>query len=246
MHRREPTHAHTPLTHTHTHKQTLAHAPLPGNITLLLAWALWVAIIFYVQSSSGDIKPFDPFEILGVERGATDKEIKKAYRKLSLVYHPDKVRTRTRLATVPLVWNCEGRLCGLLCAGRAAGARAGTARRSCFCRGRRGRTSLGSSTRPHGRLRLSAHRRSRPPAAPAPQLGLPASSPHPTWASPHHPRRRHPPAPQNPDPKAAEYFASFISKAYKALTDEVRQCGARADANGTLPCLLSVRRAIYP
>jgi translocation protein SEC63 len=27
--------------------------------------------------------------------------------------------------------------------------------------------------------------------------------------------------PQNPDPKAAAYFASHISKAYKALTDEV-------------------------
>jgi translocation protein SEC63 len=26
---------------------------------------------------------------------------------------------------------------------------------------------------------------------------------------------------QNPDPSAAEYFASFVSKAYAALTDEV-------------------------
>lgn len=26
---------------------------------------------------------------------------------------------------------------------------------------------------------------------------------------------------QNPDPKAAQYFASYISKAYAALTDEV-------------------------
>ena len=31
------------------------------------------------------------FDILGIERGATDKEIKKAYRKLSLQFHPDKV-----------------------------------------------------------------------------------------------------------------------------------------------------------
>ena len=31
----------------------------------------------------------DPYSVLGVTRGATDREIKKAYRTLSRKYHPD-------------------------------------------------------------------------------------------------------------------------------------------------------------
>jgi translocation protein SEC63 len=59
---------------------------------LLGMWVFWCGMVYYSQSSIADMKPFDPFEILGVPRDATDRDIAKAYRKLSLVYHPDKVR----------------------------------------------------------------------------------------------------------------------------------------------------------
>lgn len=32
---------------------------------------------------------YDPYQVLGISRGATDEEIKKAYRSLSRKYHPD-------------------------------------------------------------------------------------------------------------------------------------------------------------
>lgn len=38
--------------------------------------------------SSG--QPNGYYEILGVDRGATDRQIKKAFRQLAMVYHPDK------------------------------------------------------------------------------------------------------------------------------------------------------------
>ena len=54
-------------------------------------WVVWLLLLWYVSASVSDQKPFDPFEILEIDRSATDRDIKKAYRQMSLRFHPDKV-----------------------------------------------------------------------------------------------------------------------------------------------------------
>ena len=51
---------------------------------------LCVAYLLVQVSVKSEMAAFDPYVILGVEPGTEEKLIKKAYRKLSLKYHPDK------------------------------------------------------------------------------------------------------------------------------------------------------------
>ncbi|GAA5944433.1 protein-transporting protein SEC63, partial [Sporobolomyces koalae] len=65
----------------------------PYFLRLLLAVG-WVAFAVVVQRASrieGEAAQFDPFTILGVSTSATEKQIKKHYKRLSLKFHPDKL-----------------------------------------------------------------------------------------------------------------------------------------------------------
>ncbi|PIA57731.1 hypothetical protein AQUCO_00600450v1 [Aquilegia coerulea] len=61
-----------------------------NNLTLVLLWILMAVLVYYIKHISSEEQPFEPFSILGLELGASDSEIKKAYRRLSVQYHPDK------------------------------------------------------------------------------------------------------------------------------------------------------------
>lgn len=52
--------------------------------TVLFFWLL------FSVNNDGEVNSFDPFTILEIDSGADAKAIKKAYRSLSLKYHPDK------------------------------------------------------------------------------------------------------------------------------------------------------------
>mmetsp|Transcript_38111 Transcript_38111/g.83693 ORF Transcript_38111/g.83693 Transcript_38111/m.83693 type:complete len:649 (-) Transcript_38111:185-2131(-) len=58
------------------------------GITLALT-VLFVYLVTCV-SEDGEVSSFDPFSILEVDSGADNKSIKKAYKTMSLKYHPDK------------------------------------------------------------------------------------------------------------------------------------------------------------
>ena len=49
-----------------------------------------ISLTFFFVGICDQIQVFEPFSILGLEPGASDSEIKKAYRRISIQYHPDK------------------------------------------------------------------------------------------------------------------------------------------------------------
>merc|ERR1711953_987294 len=54
-------------------------------------------IIYNISLFDYEMANFDPYEILQVSYDATQKEIKKKYREMSLIYHPDKATGNEKL-----------------------------------------------------------------------------------------------------------------------------------------------------
>ncbi|KAK9472695.1 uncharacterized protein V1510DRAFT_430129 [Dipodascopsis tothii] len=75
-------------------KHRRSRALKKSHVLLAVGWLVLAALGQYMaaQETPEAIQRFDPYEILGVSYSATDREIKSKYRKLSLQFHPDKVR----------------------------------------------------------------------------------------------------------------------------------------------------------
>lgn len=56
----------------------------------VIFWAILIFLAYQASHIKTEHKEYDPYAILGIERGADNKEIRKQYREMSKVMHPDR------------------------------------------------------------------------------------------------------------------------------------------------------------
>ncbi|KAF6743039.1 translocation protein sec63 [Ephemerocybe angulata] len=64
---------------------------------LAIGWAIFALAVYRASKMKGTSSVYDPFEILGIASSASEKEIKSHFKKLSRMYHPDKVKETAEL-----------------------------------------------------------------------------------------------------------------------------------------------------
>lgn len=70
--------------------KTLNSPGFIANFILTLGCSIVFLWLYFSVQSNGEVNSFDPFSILDVDSASDLKGIKKAYKKMSLKYHPDK------------------------------------------------------------------------------------------------------------------------------------------------------------
>lgn len=59
-------------------------------VLIIFGWIIFFYIAYKVSQFEYELANFDPYEILGISATSSQSEIKRAYRKLSVILHPDK------------------------------------------------------------------------------------------------------------------------------------------------------------
>lgn len=61
-----------------------------SRIVIICLWALLIGGVVKVSQFEKEYNEYNPYDVLGIDRGASDSEIKKAGRQLSKIHHPDR------------------------------------------------------------------------------------------------------------------------------------------------------------
>lgn len=82
---------HVDLIEKQRKKQKRRERRIKRAVVSVGGWAVIAAMIYLIIITARTVpKIWDPYDVLGVSRSASEKQIKKHYRKLSLSQHPDK------------------------------------------------------------------------------------------------------------------------------------------------------------
>ncbi|KAL1927466.1 hypothetical protein VTP01DRAFT_3703 [Rhizomucor pusillus] len=76
-------------------KRAFGQIVKPKYLFIIAGWIAVALLAYQVSFAEQPKQHWDPYEILGISEGATLPEIKKVYKKLSLIYHPDKAKPGT-------------------------------------------------------------------------------------------------------------------------------------------------------
>ncbi|KAF1980023.1 hypothetical protein BU23DRAFT_521893 [Bimuria novae-zelandiae CBS 107.79] len=84
---------HADLIEKQRKKQKRRERRIKRAIVSLIGWTVIAGMIYLIIVTAQNVpKIWDPYDVLGVSRSASEKEITRHYRKLSLTQHPDKRR----------------------------------------------------------------------------------------------------------------------------------------------------------
>ncbi|KAJ5096596.1 hypothetical protein N7456_007317 [Penicillium angulare] len=84
---------HADLVEAQKRKRLRKERRIKRIITVIIGYVVMAWMVYLIMiTARTSTKAYDPYDILGVSRSADERAISRHYKRLSLVYHPDKIR----------------------------------------------------------------------------------------------------------------------------------------------------------
>ncbi|KAJ5676743.1 uncharacterized protein N7477_002376 [Penicillium maclennaniae] len=84
---------HAELVEAQKRKRLRKERRIKRIITVIIGYVVMAWMVYLIMvTARTTAKLYDPYDILGISRSADEKAISRHYKRLSLIYHPDKIR----------------------------------------------------------------------------------------------------------------------------------------------------------